>query len=56
MHTDNPEQVQALAGKYGTLTRVKVDNMEQQHNVLLVDRPSVAYSIAASFRAPDSNG
>ncbi|MBV8147983.1 MAG: DAK2 domain-containing protein [Candidatus Eremiobacteraeota bacterium] len=47
LHTDNPEKIQELAGKYGFLTRVKVDNMEQQHNVLVVDRPQREYSIVA---------
>jgi DAK2 domain fusion protein YloV len=47
IHTDNPEAVQALAARHGDLTRVKVDNMEQQHNVLVVERPTVAYSIVA---------
>ena len=47
IHTDNPERVKEIAGKHGTLTRVKVDNMEQQHNVLVVDRPQRPYSIVA---------
>jgi hypothetical protein len=47
LHTDNPDKVKEIAGKHGTLTRVKVDNMEQQHNVLVVDKPQRAYSIVA---------
>lgn len=47
LHTDDPDQVRELAAKHGTLTRVKVDNMEQQHRVLVVDRPAKAYSIVA---------
>jgi len=47
IHTDNPEAVQTIASKHGELTRVKVDNMEQQHNVLVVDKPVVPYSIVA---------
>ncbi|HKE37694.1 MAG TPA: DAK2 domain-containing protein, partial [Candidatus Baltobacteraceae bacterium] len=47
LHTDNPDKVKEIAGKHGTLTRVKVDNMEQQHNVLVVDKPERAYSIVA---------
>ncbi|MFN2527169.1 MAG: DAK2 domain-containing protein [Candidatus Baltobacteraceae bacterium] len=47
IHTDKPEAVQAVAAKYGTLTRLKVDNMEQQHNVLLVERPAKAFSVIA---------
>lgn len=47
LHTDNPEKIKEIAGKHGVLTRVKVDNMEQQHNVLVVDKPQRAYSIVA---------
>lgn len=47
VHTDNPNRVCDLAAKHGTLTRVKVDNMEQQHNVLVVDKPAAPYSIVA---------
>jgi DAK2 domain fusion protein YloV len=47
LHTDNPEKVKELASKHGLLTRVKVDNMEQQHNVLVVDKPQKLYSIVA---------
>lgn len=52
IHTDNPDDVQAIAAKYGALTRVKVDNMEQQHNVLVVDRPAKAYSTVAVVPGP----
>ena len=47
IHTDNPDKVKDIAARYGTVTRVKVDNMEQQHNVLVVDKPDVARSIIA---------
>lgn len=47
IHTDNPEIVQAIAAKFGTLSRLKVDNMEEQHNVLVVDKPQKAFSIVA---------
>lgn len=47
IHTDNPEGVQAMASHHGAVTRVKVDNMERQHNVLVVDKPAVAYSVVA---------
>jgi DAK2 domain fusion protein YloV len=52
VHTDNPEKVKELAGRFGTLTRIKVDNMEQQHQVLVVDRPARPYSIAAVVPGP----
>ena len=45
IHTDDPERVKELAGRFGTLARVKVDNMEQQHHVLVVDSPRPAYSL-----------
>jgi uncharacterized protein len=51
IHTDNPEKVKELAGRYGRLTRVKVDNMEQQHNVLVVDKPE-GHSIIAVVPGP----
>lgn len=47
LHTDDPEKVQEVAGRHGRLTRLKVDNMEQQHRVLVVDPPPRAYSIVA---------
>ncbi len=52
VHTDSAEAVQAVAGKFGELTRVKVDNMEQQHNVLLVDKPAVSHSVVALVPGP----
>ncbi|MDE2480968.1 MAG: DAK2 domain-containing protein [bacterium] len=52
IHTDDPDRVQSLAGKHGRLTRVKVDNMEQQHNVLVVDAPQVARSAIAVVPGP----
>jgi DAK2 domain fusion protein YloV len=52
IHTDDPAGVQAIAGKHGDLARVKVDNMEEQHNVLVVDRPSAPYSIVAIVPGP----
>jgi DAK2 domain fusion protein YloV len=52
VHTDNPEKVKEIAGRHGTLTRLKVDNMEQQHNVLVVDKPDVARSIISVVPGP----
>ncbi|MGB8264900.1 MAG: DAK2 domain-containing protein [Candidatus Velthaea sp.] len=46
LHTGDPESVKALAAKHGTLTRVKVENMEEQHNVL-IERPVKPFSFAA---------
>lgn len=47
VHADDPERVKAIAARYGTLARVKVDDMERQHQMLLLDRPTVARSIVA---------
>ncbi len=52
IHTDNPDRVQEIAGRYGSLTRVKVDNMERQHTVLVVDAPAVERSIIAVVPGP----
>lgn len=52
IHTDDPERVQEIAGRHGALTRVKVDNMERQHNVLVVDTPVVERSIIAVVPGP----
>src|SRR5579872_4028924 len=40
IHTDYPEKVMELAREHGEVSRTKVDDMEQQHNVLVVDRES----------------
>jgi hypothetical protein len=52
IHTDDPARVQEIAAGLGELTRVKVDNMEQQHNVLVIDKPAVAHSIVAVVPGP----
>ena len=46
VHTDHPDDVFTLAKKHGTLTRKKVENMEEQHNVLVVDPTVKPFSIA----------
>ncbi len=52
IHTDDPDGLQALAARHGELTRVKVEDMEQQHNVLVVEPPAVPYSIVAVVPGP----
>ncbi|HXW77097.1 MAG TPA: DAK2 domain-containing protein [Candidatus Eremiobacteraceae bacterium] len=47
IHTDYPQQVAAVAGKFGSLSKLKVDNMEEQHNVLVVDREAKPRGIVA---------
>ena len=52
IHTDNPDRVQDIAGRHGRLTRVKVDNMERQHQLLVVEPPAVSRSIVAIVPGP----
>src|ERR1700730_12825277 len=40
IHTDYPNKVMDLAREFGDVSKAKVDNMEDQHNVLVVDRES----------------
>jgi DAK2 domain fusion protein YloV len=47
LHTAAPGDVQALAGKYGTLTRLKIEDMAQQHQLLVVDAPAAPFAVAA---------
>jgi uncharacterized protein len=47
IHTDDPERVQEIARKHGTLTRVKVDDMERQHTRLVMDDPPPTRSVVA---------
>jgi hypothetical protein len=52
IHTDNPDRVQDMAARHGRLTRVKVDNMERQHQLLVVEPPAVARSVVAVVPGP----
>lgn len=47
VHTDDPQRIQEIASKHGDVTRVKVDDMERQHTVLVVDKPQRGCSIVA---------
>jgi len=47
VHTGQPDGVQSLAAQHGTVERVKVDDMSQQHRLLVVDPPKRAFSIVA---------
>lgn len=40
IHTDHPHEVMDVAARHGMLSRTKIENMEEQHNVLVVDRES----------------
>jgi DAK2 domain fusion protein YloV len=46
LHTGDPAAVQTAAARYGTLTRLKVENMEEQHNVL-IEQPVKPFAFAA---------
>ena len=52
IHTDDSDRVQDIAKRYGRLTRVKVDNMERQHQLLVVEPPEVVRSIVAVVPGP----
>ncbi len=47
IHTDYPEKVADVARELGDVSRLKIDNMEEQHNVLVVDRESKPRGIVA---------
>ncbi|HTW84999.1 MAG TPA: DAK2 domain-containing protein [Candidatus Sulfotelmatobacter sp.] len=47
VHTGRPDDVKALAAKYGIVTRWKVEDMARQHHLLVVDAPARALGIAA---------
>ncbi|MDE2573407.1 MAG: DAK2 domain-containing protein [bacterium] len=47
LHTDGPERVTASIATLGAVTRLKVDDMERQHNLLVVDRPAKPWGIVA---------
>ncbi len=47
IHTDYPDKVADMAREHGELSRLKIDNMEEQHNVLVVDRESKPRGIVA---------
>ncbi len=52
VHTDDPDRVKSVATRHGTITRVKVDDMAQQHAMLLIDGPRVERSIVAVVPGP----
>jgi DAK2 domain fusion protein YloV len=44
VHTADPDEVKAVAARHGRLTREKVEDMEQQHRLTLVEAPAKAFS------------
>ena len=47
IHTDYPEKVADMVRDLGDVSRLKIDNMEEQHNVLVVDRDAKPRGIVA---------
>jgi DAK2 domain fusion protein YloV len=47
IHTGDPGEVQRVAAAHGRLTREKIEDMERQHSLLVVDRPQKPFSIVA---------
>lgn len=47
IHTAEPKKVRSLAAVHGRMTREKVEDMESQHSLLVVDRPAKAFSSVA---------
>jgi hypothetical protein len=44
LHTADPEAAKAAAARHGRLTREKVEDMERQHRLTLVEAPVAAFS------------
>jgi len=47
IHTDYPQHVADAAAKFGDVQKLKIDNMDEQHNVLVVDREAKPRGIVA---------
>jgi fatty acid kinase len=52
VHTGAPDDVKSLAGRHGTVTRWKVEDMALQHNLLVVEAPAKRIGIAAVVPGP----
>jgi DAK2 domain fusion protein YloV len=52
VHSGRPEAVQAAAGGHGTVTRLKVEDMARQHQLLVVEAPAQAFAVAAVVPGP----
>lgn len=48
IHSNNPGQVLEIAGKYGELSNIKIDNMKVQHRSLVVDENSHTFKVVHS--------
>jgi uncharacterized protein len=47
VHTAHPADVQAIAARHGRLERVKVEDMAEQHRLLVVDVPPEPFAVVA---------
>ena len=55
IHTEEPEQLLALVGRYGRMVRSKVEDMSEQHSEILADvDPADAQSVRAGLVAVSS--
>jgi DAK2 domain fusion protein YloV len=45
IHTNNPGQALEIAGEYGELTNIKIDNMAQQHRSLVVGENEKGFTV-----------
>lgn len=48
VHSNNPGKVLEIAGKYGELTNIKIDNMKLQHRSLVVDENAHTFKVVHS--------
>lgn len=48
IHTNNPGKALEIAGKYGELSNIKIDNMKMQHRSLLVDENPHTFKVVHS--------
>jgi DAK2 domain fusion protein YloV len=47
IHTGHPREVVSAAAAHGLVTREKVEDMERQHSLLIVEQPAKPFSIVA---------
>ncbi len=47
IHTADPSEVKEIVARYGMVTREKVEDMERQHSLLVVDKPTRPFSSVA---------
>ena len=52
VHSGRPDALRASVEEYGTLTRLKVEDMARQHRLLVVAAPEQAFAVAAVVPGP----